>query len=347
MNQYPACISNNQKLTYAESMILQLLLKNDGKVCSRDDIAQSIWGKLWIDKYSDWAIDAHIYKLKKKLIDGVKIKAIRNCGYVLEKKSLVVVRESVIDENVSLGVNPTDNYLVYMNNPKNVRKVYQDLWKAILRENVSSLDRMYSEDEEINILAVNSFSVDNMDYLMELISGRNNELDKVFFTNFYDKALKLHMDRKYQAGFGQVEVVWDDIRETRLKSDFFDLIINDFRLNFNDDYRQNIRMMEGMKKVLKTDGYLFLSAVVDCRYENERYGENQEKAPINKNRPWEFIGQEGLVRKCFTVPYYKKLISDVGFKMMSEFDIEGGKRWKNSADDAKRGLSYRRWLVRK
>ena len=90
-----------------------------------------------------------------------------------------------------------------------------------------------------------------------------------------------------------------------------------------------------------------MSTVVDARYESKRYGHDQEKAPINKNRPWEFIGAENLLRKCFTVPYYKQLIRDSRFDVVAEFDIEEGKRWKYIDNDWRRGLCYRRWLCRK
>jgi hypothetical protein len=65
---------------------------------------------------------------------------------------------------------------------------------------------------------------------------------------------------------------------------------------------------------------------------------DQEKAPINKDKPWKFIGEEGLERKCFTLPYYKRLFNEVGFGNVTEFDIENGKKWS---------LPFRRFMLTK
>lgn len=106
----------------------------------------------------------------------------------------------------------------------------------------------------------------------------------------------------------------------------------------------NKQMMTNMKRVLKPGGWLLLSTLVDARYESARYGKDQEKAPIIKHRSWETIGEEGLRRWCFTVPYYKQLITRVGFRLMAEFDIEEGKRYNPIDRDPMKSIRYRRWL---
>jgi hypothetical protein len=47
--------------------LLSLLLKNKNKTVNRDQIARALWGPLYADKYSDWAIDKLISTLRKKL----------------------------------------------------------------------------------------------------------------------------------------------------------------------------------------------------------------------------------------------------------------------------------------
>jgi DNA-binding winged helix-turn-helix (wHTH) protein len=52
----------------------------------RDDIAKAIWRGEWTEKYSDWAIDKLVSKLKKKLIfSNYEILTIKNRGYQLMK----------------------------------------------------------------------------------------------------------------------------------------------------------------------------------------------------------------------------------------------------------------------
>lgn len=58
--------------TKSEYKILRLLYKNKGELVSREDIAQAIWGPNFIKKYSDWAIDRTISRLRKKIGDSAK-----------------------------------------------------------------------------------------------------------------------------------------------------------------------------------------------------------------------------------------------------------------------------------
>lgn len=71
--------------TAQEINILNCLLENNTPV-SRDDIAKILWGKSWNTKYSDWAIDKAISRLRKKIVDSeIKILTVKNFGYQLFK----------------------------------------------------------------------------------------------------------------------------------------------------------------------------------------------------------------------------------------------------------------------
>jgi DNA-binding winged helix-turn-helix (wHTH) protein len=73
------------KLT-AQERILFDFLKNKNDIVGRDDIAKAIWRGEWTEKYSDWAIDKLVSKLKKKLIfSNYEILTIKNRGYQLMK----------------------------------------------------------------------------------------------------------------------------------------------------------------------------------------------------------------------------------------------------------------------
>lgn len=56
-----------EKFTRQEYLILMMFLQNANKLRSRDDIGDALWGKESYEKYSDWAIDQLISKLRKKL----------------------------------------------------------------------------------------------------------------------------------------------------------------------------------------------------------------------------------------------------------------------------------------
>jgi len=69
-----------------EKKILILLLKNRGKIVSREMIAKSLWGKNWSKHYSDWAIDQTISRLRKRLkflgFSQQSIKTKRGKGFI-------------------------------------------------------------------------------------------------------------------------------------------------------------------------------------------------------------------------------------------------------------------------
>lgn len=79
------CDNNKILLTSKEFQIMELLIKNPNKVISIDSILDNVWGFNDVDMNVCWT---YISYLRNKLIllnAHVKIKAIRNIGYTLEK----------------------------------------------------------------------------------------------------------------------------------------------------------------------------------------------------------------------------------------------------------------------
>lgn len=75
-----------EKFTRQEYSVLSMFLKNDHKILNRDDIGEVLWGKESYEKYSDWAIDQLMSKLRKKLLSlriRNKLVTIRGKGYKL------------------------------------------------------------------------------------------------------------------------------------------------------------------------------------------------------------------------------------------------------------------------
>lgn len=72
--------------TSQEINLIRFLQKNIEKPISRDEIAEVLWGKSWNTKYSDWAIDKAISRLRKNIIsENYKIITVKNLGYELIK----------------------------------------------------------------------------------------------------------------------------------------------------------------------------------------------------------------------------------------------------------------------
>ncbi|MCS7091987.1 MAG: winged helix-turn-helix domain-containing protein [Patescibacteria group bacterium] len=73
-----------ESFTRQEYTILTLFLKNPGKLLTREAVGMELWGELSYEKYSDWAIDQVISKLRKKLkrigVD-MEIVTLRGRGY--------------------------------------------------------------------------------------------------------------------------------------------------------------------------------------------------------------------------------------------------------------------------
>lgn len=78
----------SQELTRNEELILRLLIKKKNKLVEREELAEAIWGKMWPEKYSDWAIDRLIFRLRQKLVyfglDRQGIRVIKGKGVVWE-----------------------------------------------------------------------------------------------------------------------------------------------------------------------------------------------------------------------------------------------------------------------
>lgn len=69
-----------------EILLIQRLTKDVNTPVSRDDIAQILWGKAWQNKYSDWAIDKAISRLRKNIATPqYRLITIKNLGYQLIK----------------------------------------------------------------------------------------------------------------------------------------------------------------------------------------------------------------------------------------------------------------------
>lgn len=58
------------QLTEREKRLLQLFLEKRGVIVTREEMAQTIWQSEWEEKYSDWALDKMISRLRKVLVEA-------------------------------------------------------------------------------------------------------------------------------------------------------------------------------------------------------------------------------------------------------------------------------------
>lgn len=74
------------QLTKKERAFFSSLLFARKRVVSRDIVAKVIWGNLWEEKYSDWAIDRLVHRLRNRLkklgIDEKLLKTVKKKGFV-------------------------------------------------------------------------------------------------------------------------------------------------------------------------------------------------------------------------------------------------------------------------
>jgi DNA-binding winged helix-turn-helix (wHTH) protein len=343
-------MKNNSRLTFSENAIFNVLRQNIGQIISRDLVAQAIWNKLWIEKYSDWTIDTLVYRLRHKLPLDLKLDTIRNRGFILSQKETIVPPKTYSILKEPGYTFPSQEYLNYMNNPKNIRKTLFDLFSALRSQSLeNNILPNLNQAHPARILIIDSYSADNIDAVSGWISQTMLVNPEIYFTGFDERALQLHR-LKINSGVYpfQIQVLYDDIRQSKIKSGIFDLVINDFRLNFNTTHTQNILSVKAMRRILKPQSFSLISVVVDPRYESSRFGKDQEKAPLNIHSPGIFYADEHLPRNCHTVPYYKSLFQKAGFRIITEFDIKEGKSWvtgfKSYTPDT--GPTYRRFLVR-
>ncbi len=59
-------------LSDEELTVSKLLLENDEKITSREEIAKRLWGNQYPERYSDWAIDKIVSRIRKKILDSDK-----------------------------------------------------------------------------------------------------------------------------------------------------------------------------------------------------------------------------------------------------------------------------------
>lgn len=78
-------VNVSKQFTSAQRRILGYFLHHANEILSRDAIAQHIWPTNTADRYSDWAIDSHISRLRQRLtslgVDAMRLETVKGRGF--------------------------------------------------------------------------------------------------------------------------------------------------------------------------------------------------------------------------------------------------------------------------
>lgn len=83
-------------LTSMELQLLALFVRNPGRVLSRDEISNALYGRDWL--YSDRSIDGHVARLRRKIEPpddaSLLIRSVRGVGYVFSGDVTVMAEDT-------------------------------------------------------------------------------------------------------------------------------------------------------------------------------------------------------------------------------------------------------------
>ena len=82
-------LTQETPISNTEKQLLYALIQHPGQLLTRDSVAQLLWGNQSADRYSDWALDQHVSRLRNKLkksMEGKKyaLKTQKKKGIYLE-----------------------------------------------------------------------------------------------------------------------------------------------------------------------------------------------------------------------------------------------------------------------
>ena len=70
------------QVTAREFDLLQYLVENTGRVLSRRQLLDGVWGWDWVG--DERTVDVHVFQLRKKLGDALRVTTVRGVGYLLD-----------------------------------------------------------------------------------------------------------------------------------------------------------------------------------------------------------------------------------------------------------------------
>lgn len=256
------------------------------------------------------------------------------------------------------GKNQEVQYRVYMesankDDPSTGKIDIEDVFIAVANypEIQQTVDEILKKNQPLTLVIEGSASPNNnIDTSHKILSPRNNGEDQIILFDISEKSVLEH-SRYIQNTYpmAKYRVMQSDMMNVALADCSADLVVNDCTINYSSNHEQNVQTLDEVKRILKDENSVcILSVVVDHRYDNERYGQDQENVPPELiDQPGEFSvlpQKDSEKRKCWSVPYYERLFEKVGFSFI-KFDVEEGR--KRFANPPAFSISYRRYLLKK
>ena len=157
----------SDKLSKKENKLVAFLVKNKGKLLSRDCVGEILWGNEWVNK-SEWALDKTVSRLRIKLrilCGDSNIKVIKKGGIVLEtdkkniksKKNQIIKTKGLLFKKIAYDKESLNYYLNLF--PK--RKVNKYLYSALPKT-----------ENEINLWLMNLTANSSFNYYMVFWQGK-------------------------------------------------------------------------------------------------------------------------------------------------------------------------------
>jgi hypothetical protein len=249
-------------------------------------------------------------------------------------------------------------YRALFENPNEQVITLSHLFDALAEAGLKQeLDDVLQKEGPLGVLVEGSTFPRNLDVVCDVLKNHNYQ-DCVTLVDISDDSIAKHTSHSAQlteTSNKAIKVIKADMNSVPLSNESVDLLINDCAINFNTTDEGNIKTLEEIHRLLKSPKSIsLLSIIVDRKYDDLTYGDDQELVPEELLRlPGHFTsfktlpdGQieliEGTERKCWPVGYYERLLHEMGFDFV-KFDIAKGKTYFPKES----GLSYRRFMLRK
>lgn len=199
--------------------------------------------------------------------------------------------------------------------------------------------------QSIQILLEGSSYIENISVIDDFLARRLNEQDSLILIDKDPLVVEKHAQHiKKNYPEKNYKVTFGDMNELPFENSSFDLIINNFTVNFNIYERDDEKTISEIRRLLKPKQSICLFSVgVRRDYDDIKYGKDQELLTARQiNDPGFFYvpSNKEIRRICLSVPYYTRLFDKYNFYHV-KFDVENGKNLFLKETN----ISYRRFVL--
>jgi len=190
----------------------------------------------------------------------------------------------------------------------------------------------------------------NVEAINRLLAFRDNPKDRVIVFDISRQAVVDHQKYLSQHGLDdQIIAVKTSMLKIDLPDNVADFILNDCAINYSDDADQMRQTLIEIKRLLRSpESICLLNIAVDHRYDSIDFGTDQEKVPsenIEETGHFSVLPEpKSEQRQCWTVPFIKQVLKEIGFRFVEFDEKEGRSRFSQPSEYP---ISYRRFVLQK